>query len=111
MRPIKIVEQIYNYMARHHMNQAAVARAAGFTPAKFNDMLRGRIRILAAHINPSCKALRCRPNELFGYGADGLWIGAKEYHQIVVVDSNDKVIAVITDDSVVEHDGYRVLLS
>lgn len=36
---------------------------------------------------------------------------AKEYHQIVVADDKSKPVAVITDDSVVEHDGYRVLLS
>lgn len=38
-------------------------------------------------------------------------IGEKEYRQIVVTDSAGKVVAVITDNSAVEHDGYQILLA
>lgn len=38
-------------------------------------------------------------------------IGGKEYRQVVVTDSEGKVIAVITDDKAVEHDGYRIVLA
>lgn len=38
-------------------------------------------------------------------------IGGKEYRQIVVADSEGTVIAVITDNSAVEHTGYTVILT
>ncbi len=38
-------------------------------------------------------------------------IGEKEYHQIVVTDSEGTVVAVITNDSVVENTGYTVILT
>jgi hypothetical protein len=43
-------------------------------------------------------------------GATGEDSREKEYHQIIVVDSEHEVLAVITDDSVVERDGYHVIL-
>lgn len=38
-------------------------------------------------------------------------IGGKEYRQIIVTDSEGSVIAVVTDDSAVEHTGYTVILA
>ena len=37
-------------------------------------------------------------------------IGEKEYAQIVLVNENEEVIAVISDDEIIEKKGYRVIL-
>lgn len=60
-----IRKRIYAVMESGHMCQAAVARTAGLTPKKFNDILRGRARIDSNNIPAICKALNITPNELF----------------------------------------------
>lgn len=60
-------ETIYKIMAQKHMNQSAVARAAGFHPKTFNAMLRGRKVVRQEFILPICQALGVSPKELFGY--------------------------------------------
>ncbi len=63
----ELMHRIYRIMEDGHMSQAAVARAAGFTPTLFNSMLKGRKLIRAEHIEPICQALRVTPNDLYGY--------------------------------------------
>lgn len=58
-------DKIYEIMSSGNMCQAAVARAAGYKPKKFNDMLRGRALITGDDITPLCSALNVTPNELF----------------------------------------------
>lgn len=60
-----IRKRIYEVMATGNMCQAAVARTAGLTPKKFNDILRGRARIDSNNIPAICKALNITPNDLF----------------------------------------------
>ena len=58
-------QRIYQIMKDGHMNQSAVARAAGFTPNLFNAMLNGRKIIRAEYIDSICRALNVSPNELY----------------------------------------------
>lgn len=58
-------ERIYSIMEDKNMCQAAVARAAGYTPKRFNNMLRGRALITADDIPDICIALNTSPNDLF----------------------------------------------
>lgn len=62
-----IHERIYHIMEDGMMNQASVARAAGYTPKVFNDMVRKRKLIRPEDITPICKALKVTPNVLFGW--------------------------------------------
>jgi len=115
METVTHSEQIYRIMADRHMTQSAVAKAAGIPPKLFNNILRGRKLLKPELVVPICKALNCTPNELFGYGGGregSVLIGEKEYHQIVIMRREDReVIAVIADDSVVEHSEFQVLLA
>ena len=61
----ELQKRIYQIMKDGHMNQSAVARAAGFPPSAFNAMLTGRKIIRAEYIESICKALRVTPNELY----------------------------------------------
>lgn len=58
-------DRIYEVISAKNMCQAAVARAAGYAPKKFNDMLRGRALITADDVVPICSALGVDANELF----------------------------------------------
>lgn len=60
-------DYIYSVLRQKKMNQSAVARAAGFSPKEFNNMLRGRKLIRMDDVTPICRALEVTPNELFGY--------------------------------------------
>ena len=62
---MNLIQKIYQVMSDWNMCQAAVARSAGYTPKKFNDMLRERATITANDIPNICKALGITPNELF----------------------------------------------
>jgi hypothetical protein len=37
-------------------------------------------------------------------------IGKQDYKSIIITDSEGGVIAIVTDDEIVEHDGYKVIL-
>lgn len=63
-----VTETIYKIIDERHLKQAAIARAAGYSPRMFNDLLKGRKRITADDVAPICKALEITPNELFGVG-------------------------------------------
>ena len=65
-----VSERIYKIMESKCMNQSAVARAAGFTPKAFNNMLRGRKTIKTEYLLSICDALSVTPNELFGLADD-----------------------------------------
>lgn len=67
---LDIRQTIYKIMNEKSMCQAAVARRAGYTPKKFNDMLRGRGRIDAEVIAKLCPALGVDANELFEMRTD-----------------------------------------
>lgn len=58
-------DRIYQIMREKNMCQASVARSAGYTPKRFNDMLRERALITADDIPSICKALGVMPNDLF----------------------------------------------
>ena len=98
-----IADRIYQMLDERHLNQAAIARAIGLTPQVFNGMLKRRRPFRVQYIAPLCEALNCEPNELFGY--------EKWNRQITVTTENGEVVAVITNDSAVEHKGYHVILS
>lgn len=63
----ELPKRIYQIMEKGHMNQAAVARAAGISPTLFNSMLRGRKIIRAEYVADICEALKVSPNQLFEY--------------------------------------------
>lgn len=63
----ELPKRIYQIMEEGHMNQAAVARAAGIPPTLFNSMLRGRKIIRAEYVTDICEALNVSPNQLFEY--------------------------------------------
>lgn len=60
-----ISANIYKIMKKKKMKQSAVAVAAGYTPRKFNDKLRGRAIIHPADIINICRTLEVEPNDLF----------------------------------------------
>lgn len=62
-----VTETISKIISDRCMKQSAVARAAGYTPKQFNDLLHGRKRFTADDVVPICKALSITPNELFRY--------------------------------------------
>lgn len=63
-------ERIYSIMKKKKMQQSLVAQAAGLSPKTFNAMLRKRKLIKPEDINPICRALEIRPDELFGWGSN-----------------------------------------
>lgn len=65
---MEVTETITKIISERCMKQAAVARAAGYTPKQFNNLLHGRKRFTADDVVPICKALSITPNELFRYG-------------------------------------------
>ena len=60
-----IAQRIYQIMEEKCMKQCLVARAAGYDPKAFNEMLRGRRLIRIEDLQPICKALGITPNDLF----------------------------------------------
>lgn len=50
-------DMIYKIIDEKCLKQSAVARAAGYEPKKFNDLLRGRKRMTSDDVVPICKAL------------------------------------------------------
>ena len=62
-----VTQTINQIITDRCLKQAAVARAAGYTPKQFNDLLKGRKRFTADDVVPICKALSITPNELFRY--------------------------------------------
>lgn len=60
-------DNAYRIMKKKKMSQSAVARAAGFTPKAFNNMLKGRKLIRPEYIEPICRALEVDANALFGF--------------------------------------------
>ncbi len=62
-----IQERIYSIMDNKMLKQSLVAKAAGYKPKEFNNMLRKRKQIKPEDILPICSALRVTPNELFGW--------------------------------------------
>nr|DAG00821.1 MAG TPA: Cro/C1-type HTH DNA-binding domain protein [Myoviridae sp. ctncN39] len=64
---MQVTDTITKIISDRCMKQSAVARAAGYTPKQFNDLLHGRKRFTADDVVPICKALSITPNELFRY--------------------------------------------
>lgn len=64
---MEIANNIYKIIKKKMFTQSTVARKAGYTPKRFNDMLRGRKLILPEDIVRISKALGVTPNDLFGY--------------------------------------------
>lgn len=60
-----VANRIYEIMDQKHMKQSLVAKAAGFKPSMFNDMLRGRKTIKAEFLPAISAALGVTPNDLF----------------------------------------------
>lgn len=98
-----VEDQIYAMMKQNGVKQATVARALEMAPQQLNEILKGRRPLRARHILPICKTIGCEPNELFGY--------EKKNHQITVTDAAGQVIAAVLGDSVVEHEGFHIILS
>ena len=103
VRGMTLEDRIYDLMEQNGISQAAVAAEMKISPQRLNDMLKRRRPFRAEHIGPLCRAVGCEPNELFGY--------EKKNHQITVTDSEGGVLAAVIGDSVVEHEGYHVILS
>jgi len=95
--------KIYSLLAEKKISQASAAAALGISAQRFNDILKKRRPMRIEYILPLCEVLMCEPNELFGR--------KKENHQITVTDDDGQVIAAILGDSVVEYEGFHVILS
>lgn len=67
MSEMDLGRTIYAIMEKKMMKQAAVARAAGYTPKSFNAILRKRKIIRPEDVVRICKALEVSPNSLFGW--------------------------------------------
>lgn len=64
---MEVQEKIISIMDSHMMKQASVAKAAGFTPGVFSNMLHGRRIIRPNDIISICKALDVSPSELLDW--------------------------------------------
>lgn len=62
---MSVADRIYQIMEEKCMKQCLVARAAGFNPKTFNEMLRGRRLIKIEDLPTICDALGVSPNDLF----------------------------------------------
>lgn len=62
---MSVASRIYEIMDSKCMKQCLVAKAAGFSPKMFNEMLRGRRLIKTEDLPAICKALDVTPNDLF----------------------------------------------
>lgn len=85
------------------ITQREIAEQMGTSPTQLGNVLHGRRPFPIKWIEPLCRILNCEPNELFGY--------EKKYHQVTVIRNDGEVIAVVTEDKVVELAGYRVILA
>ena len=85
------------------ITQRKIAEELGTSPAQFWSALHGRRPFPIKWVEPLCRILHCDPNELFGYETKN--------HQVTVIREDGEVIAVVTEDKVVELAGYRVILA
>lgn len=85
------------------ITQRAIAKELGTSPAQLGNALHGRRPFPIKWIEPLCNILHCEPNELFGY--------KKKNHQVTVIRDNGEVIALVTEDKVVELAGFHVILA
>ncbi len=99
----KIEDSIYQLMKLKGITQKELAARAGVPPQRMNDFLKGRRPMRAALLPRICDALNCEPNELLGWEPG--------YREVIVTDRDGLVVAAVTGDSVVEHEGYHVSLA
>lgn len=82
-------------------SQSAIARAAGISPQRFNDILQGRKPLSLKLIVPICRALGCEPNDLFGWDRK-TDILSRSIQKIIVMERDaEKEMAVITNEEII----------
>lgn len=102
LKQMGLEDRIYALMKKNGVSQVSVANALGISAQRLNDILKKRRPMRAEHIVPICVTIGCEPNELFGF---------EKNHQITITDDDGRVIAAVLGDSVVEHEGYHVILA
>ena len=94
-----IRQRLEHLCSRSTKKQSDIAAAAGISPQRLNDMIKGRKPLSLKLVVPVCRAVGCTPNELFGWEDDGMGILSDQFTKMVVVDlSTGKEIAAVTND-------------
>ena len=62
-----INQRLRELCSRRGKTQTAIAAAAGISPQRLNDIIRGRKPLSMNLVVPICKAVGSDPNELFGW--------------------------------------------
>lgn len=91
------------------LKQSAVAEKAGYTKQQFNAMLNGRKVIKDVDVLRIATVLCVDANALFEKGSDWVKIGDKEYSEILITDTENNLIASITDKDIIEEENCKVV--
>lgn len=94
----EIIKEIRELIARSGLKQKAFAEQNGYKPNEFSNMMNARKVITAEDVLTIASGLHVTPDVLFGI---------KPY-EIIVKDSEDGVIADITDQDSIIATGYKV---
>jgi len=95
----KMNQRLRDLCGKSTKKQSAIAAAAGISPQRLNDIVKGRKPVSIKLVVPICQAVECTPNELFGWEDDSMGILSDKITKLVVLDINTgREIAVVTND-------------
>lgn len=111
-----VANQLRKIIFEKGIKQSVFADKSGFTAQELSDMLNGRRLIRAVDIVAILNTLQkyqVDANELFGIGngkmSGGIRLNGKHIKEIQILTDCNELLASITDENVIEKDGYKVV--
>lgn len=105
----EIRKSLQDLVKQRAESQRAIARAAGISPQRFNDILQGRKPLSIKLIDPICRALGCEPNDLFGWEREPDILSGTIQKITVMERGQELEMAVITNEEIITADSNIVV--
>lgn len=102
-------KNIREIIEQRKLRLSEVADRAGIPRNEFKKLLVGGQVIRAEHVPKIAAALGMSIDALYSEVTPSVVMGDRKYSEIIVVDSDNNLIASITADSIIEENGYKVV--
>ena len=104
-----LIKNIKEVIEQKGLAEWEVAELAEISRVDFDKLLVGGKVITAEYIPRIASALGLSIDVLYGAAAPSVSIGDMKYSEIAVTDRDNNLIASITADNIIEHEGYKVV--
>ncbi len=108
-----VAEKVSQLIESKGLKKKAVAEKAGYSEQILSDMLNGRRIIRVMDMIRIMEVLGVDANTLFGIvgkkEGEMITINGSEFKEIQIITNENELIASITDEDVIEKDGYKVV--